>query len=77
MQRRLTHQICAHSGELALRQLRKFLIQRQGDHAIENAVANKLQAFVVRRAEATMRERLAQQTRFAKGVPEGGFQTQS
>ena len=41
-----------------------------GDRAIEHAVADEFEALVVIRAEAAVRQRLAQQFRLAKGVTE-------
>ena len=77
MQRGLTHQIGTHARELALWQVREFFIKGESDDAIKNAVANELKALIVRCAKTSMSERLSKETRFAKGVPEGGFKTQS
>ena len=43
-------------------------VQGKRDGAVQDAVADEFKALVVRRAETSMRQRLAQQTRFAKAV---------
>ena len=62
--------IGAKARKLAFGQLRKSLIQRHGNHAIEDAVPDELEALVLIRAEAAMRQRLAQQFRTTKSVTE-------
>jgi hypothetical protein len=73
-QRFLAHQPGAQAGELAFRHLRKARVQLVGHGAAQHAVAEELQALVVVRAVAAMRERLLGQRRCAEAVPEPGFE---
>ena len=76
MQGWLADQVRTHPRELPLGQLWKFFVQDKRDSAVQDAVADEFKALIVWRAETSMRQRLAQQTRFAKGMAEGRFETQ-
>ena len=76
MQRRLADQICPHTRKLTFGKFRKFVVQCKRYGAVENAVADKFEALVVRRTEATMCQCLTQQAGLAKGVTECSFQAQ-
>jgi len=77
MQRWLADQIRAHTRQLPFGQLRKFVVERQRDGAVEHAITDKFETLIMRRTKTSMCQRFAQQTRFAKGVTEGGFQAQN
>ncbi len=70
MERVLAHQRGAHARQFALAQFAETLEQRNRDHAVENGIAEKLEALVVRLAEAAMRQRLLQQARIREHMPE-------
>ena len=58
----------AHARQLAFGNLRKPPVEDRGDRAVQHRVADELEPLVVLRAEAAVRERLAQQLRAAERV---------
>jgi hypothetical protein len=66
----LPHQAGAQARQLTLLQLAESLVQLVRDAAIEDAVAEKLDALVVRGAVAAMGECLQQQGRLCETVAE-------
>ena len=56
VQRILTHQIRPQAGKIPFGKSRVTLVQRQGNHAVEDAVADEFQALVVGNAEAAVRQ---------------------
>src|SRR5690606_10275141 len=74
MQRVLAHEIGAQARQVAFTQAREAGEKLGGDHAVQHAVAEELQPFVVRNAVAPMRDRLLQQTAGVELVPQGAFE---
>ena len=70
----LAHQRGAHARQLTLAQLTEAVEQRDRDHAVEDGIAEELEALVVGLAEAAVRERLLQQARVGKNMPEPGLE---
>jgi hypothetical protein len=68
VERILAHQLCAQSGQVTFRKPGEALEQMCRYDAVENAVAQELQAFVVGGAVTAMRERLGQEFRPGKTV---------
>ncbi len=66
----LTHQVGAQARQFAFLERREMLIQERRDGAVEHAVAQKLEPFVVRGGVAAMRQRLPQQFRLPEAVSE-------
>ena len=64
----------AHPRQLALPQFTEAAEQRDRNHAVKNGVAEELEALVVGLAEAAVRERLLQQARVGKNMPEPGLE---
>jgi hypothetical protein len=56
--------------QISFRQGTESLEEIRGNHAIEDAVAEELQPFVVRRAVAAMSKRLGEQPLLGKTVPD-------
>jgi hypothetical protein len=73
-ERRLVHEPGAQPREIAFGKLRETLVEERGDDAVEEAVAEELQALVVRSAEAAVRDRLAREIRRGEAVPQAAFQ---
>src|SRR6185295_11083325 len=68
----LVHEVCAQSGQSALREARETFVQQGRDGTVEDGVAEKFEAFVVGRAVAAVGQRLAQETGVAELVTEPG-----
>ena len=70
MERVLANQIGPHPGKVTFRQVGIAPEQRNGNDAVENPVADELQALVVGNAKTAMRQRSLQQGPISEGVPE-------
>ena len=66
MQGFLAHEIGAQARQISFGQIGEALKQQIGNHAVEDAVAKKLQPLVVGHAVAAMRQRRAQEVRLGK-----------
>ncbi|KAG1247601.1 hypothetical protein G6F68_014133 [Rhizopus microsporus] len=71
-QRAFTHQLGAGTGHRAFVGLRPAPVQRLGRHHVDDAVAEELQALVVRRTRTAMGQRLLEQGRIAEGMTDQG-----
>ena len=73
-QRLLAHQARAQLGQLAFGKLREARVELVGDRAVEHAVAEKFEPFVVRRAVTAMRQRLLEEPRIGEAVAQQLFE---
>ena len=74
MQRLLAHQVGAQARQIALPEAGEPAVELGGDDAIEDAVAEELEALVVGRAVAAVRQRLREQRGCAKPVTQARLQ---
>ena len=66
VQRVLLNQVGAHPRQIAFGLILQCAVEHAGDSQIQHRVAEKLQPFVVRRAETAMRQRQCQQAGVAE-----------
>jgi hypothetical protein len=70
----LANEVGAQPGQVALGQITKLPVKEVGDRAVQDAIAEEFKALVVRKAEASMRERHLKQKRIGKVDADPPFQ---